>query len=305
MISLVDFKTKQILDVPNIQTSHGSCFVTPNSEYVHISSMTPTPVTKNGYAPTSRYREAFRGFSTWLKLDPQTGRFDMEHSFQIELPPYTQDLADAGKLTSYGFAFINSYNTEMAVGGDMEGMESLEAASRKNDYDLLHIIDWKKAEEVVASGKTTQLNGMTVILLDVAASEGVLHFAPEPRNPHGVDVNATGDYICVGGKLDPNGSVYSIDKIKQAIASKDHQGPDPFGVPTLKLESVLEAQVELGAGPLHTQFGDKGNAYTSLFVDSAIAKWTLGPKAGVSEGDAFKLVEKLPVSTWWPSTSGR
>ena len=96
MIDLRDFKTKEIFDIPNMQTSHGGCFVTPNSEYVHISSMTPMPWTDNDYAPLSRYKEDFRGVSTWMAINPETGRFDYDRTFQIELPPYTQDLADAG-----------------------------------------------------------------------------------------------------------------------------------------------------------------------------------------------------------------
>jgi hypothetical protein len=300
MVDLRDFKTKQILDIPNLQTSHGGCFVTPSTEYVHISSMTPSPVTESGYAPLSRYKEDFRGFSTWLRIDQDTGRFVLDESFQIELPPYTQDLADAGKLASFGFGFINTYNTEMATGGNLHGghpdpAASLEAAATLNDYDLLNIIDWQKAEEFVKAGSGVKtLNGMRVVPLEAAAREGILHFAPEPRNPHGVDVSPTGDYIVVSGKLDPNGNVYSAERIKQAIADQDYDGTDPFGVPILKLDSVLEAQVELGAGPLHSQFDDQGHAYTSLFVDTAIAKWTLGPKAG-HDADAFQLVEKLPV----------
>ena len=300
MIDLRDFKTKQILDVPNIQTSHGGCFVTPNSEYVHISSMTPSATTPNSYAPLSRYREDFRGFSTWLAIDPKSGRFDLARSFQVELPPYTQDLADAGKLTSFGLGFINSYNSEMATGGNLQNghadaSKSLETGASANAYDFLHIIDWQRAEEVVADGGIKELNGMRVVPLDVAAQEGVLHFAREPKSPHGVDVNPTGDYICVGGKLDPNGSVYSAERIRKAMADRDFEGADEFGVPILTLESVLEAQVELGLGPLHTQFDDKGYAYTSLFIDSAIAKWSLGPKAGHTGADAFTRVEKLPV----------
>jgi len=291
MIDLRDFKTKEIWDIPNLQTSHGGCFVTPNSEYVHISTMSPTPV--NGYAPLSKFKEAFRGFSTWIAIDQKTGRFDKANTFQVELPPYTQDLADAGKLTSFGYGFINSYNSEMAV-GTSQGGQPLEAGASANDYDYLHIIDWRKGEEIFKGGGTVEINGMNVIPLDVAAAEKVLTLAPEPKSPHGVDVNPTGDYICIGGKLDPNGSVYSAEKIIAAIEAGDYEGEDEFGVPILKLDSVLEAQVELGAGPLHTQFDEKGYAYTSLFIDTAVAKWSLGPKAG-HEDDAFQLVEKLPV----------
>jgi nitrous-oxide reductase len=292
MIDLRDFKTKEIWDIPNLQTSHGGCFITPNSEYVHISTMTPTPV--NGYAPLTKFKEEFRGFSTWIAIDQETGRFDKANTFQIELPPYTQDLADAGKLTSFGYGFINSYNTEMAVGTSIGG-QPLEAGASANDYDYLHIINWQKAEQVFKAGDTVEVNGMNVIPLEVAAAEKILTLAPEPKSPHGVDVNPTGDYICIGGKLDPNGSVYNFEKIKAAIEAGTYEGEDEFGVPILKLEDVLEAQVELGAGPLHTQFDDKGYAYTSLFIDTAVAKWSLGPKAG-HEADAFQLVEKLPVN---------
>ena len=99
----------------------------------------------------------------------------------------------------------------------------------------------------------------------------------------------------MSGKLDPNGNVYTAERIKEAIANQDYEGTDPFGVPILTLDSVLEAQVELGAGPLHSQFDDEGYVYTSLFIDTAVAKWSLGPKAGHEGDDAFKLVETLPV----------
>ncbi len=298
MIDLTDFKTKQIIDIPNIGTSHGGCFVTQNSDYVHISSMTPSPyLAPGGYAPLSEYKKYYRGASCWMAIDQKTGRIDMKRSFQIELPPYTQDLADAGKLVSDGFGFINSYNTEMVTGGNLgDPKKSLESTAIANDFDYMHVIDWKKAEALVKAGKYEDMNGMKMIRLDVAAKEGVLHFVPEPRNPHGVDVSPSGDYIIVSGKLDPHASVFSIEKLKAAIAAKDYDGTDEFGVPILKMASCLEAVVELGNGPLHSQFDNKGNAYTSLFVDSAVAKWTLGPKAGVAEGDAWKKVDHLPVN---------
>jgi nitrous-oxide reductase len=293
MIDLRDLRVKQILNLPNMQTSHGGVFATPSTDYVHISSKVPT-VWGGGYAPLEQYKEKYRGVSTWVAIDKTTGRMDLARSFQIELPPYNQDLADAGKLASDGWGFINSYNTEMATGGNMEGKPAIEAGASAKDFDFLHIINWRKAEEVVKAGKFETRGGVRVIPLKTAIAEGLLYFAPEPRSPHGVDVAPNGQYIVVSGKLDPHTTVYSIDKIKAAIEKKDFEGTDPFGVPILKFDSVVAGRVAVGNGPLHTQFDDKGHAYTSLFVDSAVAKWSLGEPYFTGER-AWKLVDKVPV----------
>jgi nitrous-oxide reductase len=295
MVDLRDFKTKQILDVPNLTSSNGGCFVTPNSEYVHISTMSPTLM--EGADPEkalANYANSFRGYSTFLAIDPKTGRFDLGRSFQVELPPYTQDLADSGKLASDGWVFINSYNSEMAVGGNMDGQPPIEAGASKNDFDYLHIINWKKAEQVVAAGKTKAINGMKVIPLDVSVAEGVLYLAPEPRSPHGVDVAPNGVYLSVGGKLDPHVTIYSIDLIKKAIDAKDFEKKDQYGVPILRFDSVVAGRVEVGGGPLHTQYDENGYGYISLFVESAVAKFSLGPPYFTGD-KAFKLVDKIPV----------
>jgi nitrous-oxide reductase len=41
MVDLADFRAKQVLQFPNIQTSHGGIFATPDTKYVHFSSKIP------------------------------------------------------------------------------------------------------------------------------------------------------------------------------------------------------------------------------------------------------------------------
>jgi nitrous-oxide reductase len=302
MVDLGDFRTKQILQVPNLQTSHGGIFATPDTKYVHISSKVPALKAWNaskGQSATlddhlNRYADIYRGYSTFVAVDPKTGRMDLKKSFQIELPPYTQDLADSGKGASYGYAFINSYNVEMATGGIQHGKPPLEVGASQLDFDYLHIIDWQKAEKVVATGKFTELNGIRVIALETAIAEGLLHLAPEPRSPHGVDIAPKGDYITVSGKLDPHATVYGFDLIKKAIEAKNYEGKDRYGIPILKFDAVVAGKVELGAGPLHTQYDNQGYAYTSLYLESAVAKWALGAPYHPAD-KAFKLVDKVSV----------
>ena len=188
-----------------------------------------------------------------------------------------QDLADCGKLVSDGWAFCNSYNSEMAAGGNLDDpLKSLETTASANDFDFLHCMNWRKAEEVVAAGKTEDINGMKVIRLETAIEEKLLFLVPEPRSPHGVDVSPNGNYLAVAGKLDPNVSVFGWDKITAAMEAEDFEGTDEFGVPIIAFQTALAGQVNVGLGPLHTQWDADGYGYTSLFLDSAVAKWSLG-----------------------------
>lgn len=294
VIDLRDFETKQIVKNPLTVSNHGLT-VTPNTEYVVESSQYGTPF-GHAYEPVETYKQSHRGSIIFWKFDRRRGRLIQDQSFALELPPYWQDLVVSGRLASDGLMFVNSINTELYTGGIQDGKPPFEAGVSRNATDYLHIIDWKKAEQVYKDGKFEQIHGFPVIRMDTAVEEGLIHLTPEPRSPHGVDLAPKGDFVVVSGKLDPHVTVYSVAKIKRAIANRTYSGSDAYGIPVLDYDSVVEARVEVGLGPLHTQFGNDGYAYTSLFLDSAVARWTMGGQygSGTPEPD-WTLVHKTPV----------
>jgi nitrous-oxide reductase len=211
VISLKDFETKQLLHNPLMGSDHGATFVTPNTEYVIQSSQYAVPL-DGGYADLSEYQERYRGAVTFWKFDRAAGRIDPSRSFTLELPPYWQDLADAGKGPSMGWAFLGSFNTEMATGGIETTGVPFEAGASANDMDYLHAINWQRAEQVYQSGNgVRRIQGMSVIPLDVSISEGLLYLIPEPKSPHGADVTPDGRMIVTAGKLDPHGLLVRED----------------------------------------------------------------------------------------------
>ena len=275
VIDLRDFETKQIVKNPIAMNDHGGSFVTPSTDWVIEGGQYAAPP-GGAYADISEYNEEYRGMVTFWKFDREQGRLLEDQSFALELPPYWQDLCDSGKLVSEGWIFCNSFNTERATGGfgAVEGAVPFESGASQNDMDYMHLIDLNKAVEVAAANEN-RLNGFNYIPLETVIAEELLYFVPEPKSPHGVDIAPKGDYVVISGKLDPHVTIFSFDKMQTAIANEDWT-LDDYGIPILNFDSVLEAQVELGLGPLHTQFDNQGYAYTSLYLDSAVARWTLG-----------------------------
>ncbi|HRP62013.1 MAG TPA: Sec-dependent nitrous-oxide reductase [Phycisphaerales bacterium] len=295
VIDLRDFETKQIVKNPIAISDHGGAFVTPNTEYIMQGGQYGHPLGWE-YASIDEYNESFRGHVTFWKFDRQRGRIDVSQSFAMELPPYWQDLAQVGWGPSDGWMFLNSINTERHTGGIEQGRPPFESGVSQNSMDYLHIIPWKKAAEVFKAGKYERINGFPVISLETSRNEGLLYFAPEPKSPHGVDIAPKGDFIVVSGKLDPHVTVFSFDKMLRAINDRNFDGSDPYGIPILNYDAVVEARVELGLGPLHTQFDAQGYAYTSLFLDSAVARWTLGGEyAKLNPDRPWQLIGKTSV----------
>jgi nitrous-oxide reductase len=293
VVDLRDFEVKQIVKNPIAINDHGGTKVTPDTDWVIEGGQYATP---HGweYAPLESYDSDYKGMVTFWKFDRASGKILEDQSFAMELPPYWQDLCDAGKLESDGWVFCGSFNTERATGTGLDGSgENFEAGASARDRDYLHVINLDKAAELAQAGNTFDVNGFPVLALQTSIDEGLLYFVPEPKSPHGADVAPKGDYIVVSGKLDPHVTIYSFAKIQEAIAAENWV-PDEYGVPVLDFDSVMEAQVEVGLGPLHTEFDPDGYAYTSIFLDSTVAKWSLGGD-NYRGDDGWKLEGTLPV----------
>ncbi len=285
-IDLKTFRTAEIIEIPNSGGNHSSPFISENSEYVVAGTRFSVPMDNtNGDVPINTYKKNFRGTISFISVDPVNGH--MKIAFQLLLPGVNFDLARAGKGKSHGWFFFSCYNSERAN-------TLLEVNSSQKDKDFILCVNWKKAEEYLKAGKgkkqsvkyahnlwdeqkhmATSTIENEVTVLDPKELEGLVYFMPCPKSPHGCDTDPSGEYIVGSGKLAAIVPVFSFTKIQQAIANKTFD-TDYEGIPVLKYESVLHGEVlKPGLGPLHTEFDDKGNAYTSFFVSSEIVKWNV------------------------------
>jgi nitrous-oxide reductase len=178
----------------------------------------------------------------------------LETKFQVSFVG-NADIASSGKDGHY--VFMTMYNTENAVSS--EGMI-------ERDRDAVGAIDVPLAEKAIAEGKFSKIGGIPVI--ESEKVPGVLTFIPVPKNPHGCNVTPDGKYVLASGKLSPTVSIIDANTLK------------------------VIAEPEVGLGPLHTTFDGRGNAYTSLFVDSQIVKWNIDKAI---KGQPDYIVDRVDV----------
>ncbi|HWA59695.1 MAG TPA: Sec-dependent nitrous-oxide reductase [Gemmatimonadales bacterium] len=302
-IDLAEMNTKEIIEIPNAAGNHASPFVTQGTEYVVTATRFSVPMPQKD-VPIASYKENFGGQIGFVAVDPKSGKMSL--AFQIHMPGFDYDLARPGKGPSHGWAFFTNYNTEQAN-------TLLERNASQFDKDYITAVNWKQAEQCVAAGKAkdwpTKYAHNWVDEADIAHSEmltsekvleptdcpGMIYFLPTPKSPHGVDVDPTGEFIAGGGKLATVIPVHSFAKMLKAIEEKSFE-KEIAGIPVLKYESVLSCEVpQPGLGPLHTEFDDKGNAYTSMFVSSEIVKWRVKDCAVLDRIPTYYAIGHLMV----------
>ena len=305
-IDLKTFRTQEIIELPNSGGNHSSPFITENTEYVVAGTRFSVPMDDaNGDVPINTYKENFKGTLSFISVGKEDGKMDI--AFQIECPGVNFDLSRAGKGVSHGWFFFSCYNTEQAN-------SLLEVNASQKDKDFIMAVNWKKAEEYLKAGKakkqtvryahntysekthsaTSEIK-TEVLVLNSKELKDMCYFIPCPKSPHGCDVSPTGEFIVASGKLAAVIPVFSFDKIQKAIAAKSFDG-EFDGIPVIKYESALQGEVKKpGLGPLHTEFDDNGNAYTSMFVSSEVVKWSLKDLTVLDRQPTFYSIGHLCV----------
>lgn len=303
-IDLTTFKTAEILQIPNSAGNHSSPFITENTEYVVAGTRFSVPLGDED-VPISSFKKNFKSTVSFISVDKNSGHMNL--AFQIVLPGMNLDLSHAGKGPSHDWFFFSCYNTEQAY-------TLLEVNASQKDKDFIVAVNWKKAEEYAKAGKgkkmaadyahntfddskqtATSVIEHDVLLLDPKDCPDMVYMIPCPKSPHGCDVDPTGEYFVGSGKLAALIPVFSFAKFTKAIQEKQFDG-DFYGIPVIKYEAALHGEVQKpGLGPLHTEFDDKGNAYTSMFLSSEVVKWRLKDLAVLDRAPTYYSVGHLMV----------
>ncbi|MBT8293679.1 MAG: Sec-dependent nitrous-oxide reductase [Eudoraea sp.] len=303
-VSLSTFETEEIIEVPNSAGNHSSSFITENTEYVVAGTRFSVPVPQRDM-PIDEYKGNFKGALSFISVAPDNGRLNLE--FQVLMPGFNYDLSHPGRGKSHGWFFFSTYNTE-------EASSLLEVMASQNDKDFIAAVNWKKIEEYVKNGGGTKMPAnyahnvydeethtgtstmiKEVVTVDPTKVPGSLYFLPTPKSPHGCDVDPTGEYIIGSGKLSADITVHSFDKMLAAIEGEKFDG-EAYGIPILNFEEVLAGTVKSGGlGPLHTEFDDKGNAYTTFFISSEVVKWKVGTWEVVDRKPTYYSVGHLMI----------
>ena len=303
-IDLTTFETTEIIEIPNSAGNHSSSFVTENTEYVVAGTRFSVPVPQRDMS-IKDYKGNFKGALSFISVDQETGGMDLK--FQVMMPGFNYDLSHPGRGKSHGWFFFTTYNSE-------EANSLLEVNASQNDKDFIAAINWKKIEEYVNNGggkkmpanyahnvydeethtaTSTMKNEVTVV--DPTEVPGAVFLLPTPKSPHGCDVDPTGEYIVGNGKLSANLTVHSFTKMLDAIENKKYDG-DAYGIPILSFEDVLAGTVEQpGLGPLHTEFDNEGNAYTTFFISSEVVKWKVGTWEVIDRKPTYYSVGHLMI----------
>ncbi len=259
-------KCDKMIHIPNAQAIHGlRVQKVPYTKYVFCNGEFRVPHPNDG-----RYLDKPEKYYTvFSAIDAEK----MKVAWQV-IVDGNLDNTDADYDGKYACA--TCYNSEGAT--DLEGM-------MRNERDWAVVFNIPRIEAAIKAGKYKTLDDPNVPVLDGRHGSDLTLYIPVPKSPHGLNTSPDGKYFVANGKLSPTVTVIEIKKIDDWFAGKLKDPRD-----------TVVAEPELGLGPLHTAFDGRGNAYTTLFIDSQIAKWNIEDAIKAYQGKKVNYIrQKLDV----------
>lgn len=260
-------RTDRIIHIPNVQTIHGLRVQRrPRTGYVFANAefMIPAPNDGRDLEDTSKYQTMFTA------VDGDT----MEVSWQV-IVDGNLDNTEADYEGKY--AISTCYNSE----GGMDLAETMRA-----ERDWVVIFNIARIEAAVQAGNFKTIGDSKVPVLDGRHGSDLTLYVPVPKNPHGINASPDGKYVVANGKLSPTVTVLEWAKIDEWFSGKLSDPRD-----------TVVAEPEIGLGSLHTAYDGRGNAYTTLFIDSQVVKWNIADAIAAQNGEQVNYIrQKLDVA---------